>query len=239
MKPLRKFGERAYSWARVATHMVRSAILPAGALNPSCRYHFGLWTPRDRDAVIDLRAFIAEEEAVALAEWQATGDVRAYNPRRWQSALRMLAFEPFDLAWEATWFNTVVTQGANAGLTDIFAATSFTSAWYLGLITNNNFTAIAATDTSASHPGWTESVAYSNATRPAIAFAAASGGSIATASPVNYSINASDTIYGAFFVDNNTKSGTTGNLYSAGQFTGGNQSVDNGDTLAVTASQSL
>jgi len=100
-----------------------------------------------------------------------------------------------------------------------------------------------AADTMSSHSGWTENVGYSQSTRPAAAFgsASASGGGAGSAgtgtistSATAFTINASGTIAGAFLTTSNTKSGTTGTLYSAGSFTTGNRSVLSGDTLNVT-----
>jgi hypothetical protein len=95
----------------------------------------------------------------------------------------------------------------------------------------------------ASHAGWTEIVPYSNATRPACTFATATTAnpSVATnsASVAVFTINATATVGGAFLVSNDTKSGTTGTLFSAADFTGGDRSVGSGDTLNVTYTLSL
>ncbi|GGH14829.1 hypothetical protein GCM10007036_14400 [Alsobacter metallidurans] len=95
----------------------------------------------------------------------------------------------------------------------------------------------------ASHAGWTEVVAYAAATRPAPTWNAATGtgggagtagtGSKATTATA-FAINGTATIAGVFLTTVNTKSGTTGTLFSAGAFTGGNRAVVNGDTLNVT-----
>ena len=135
--------------------------------------------------------------------------------------------------WRETFFNLVTTVGKNDLLTQYFKGSSYTAAWFVGLVDNAGFSAIAAGDTMASHAGWTESVAYSNATRPALTLGTASAGSIDnSASKASYTINATATINGAFCNTVNTKSGTTGTLYSAGSF-GAPRSVINGDTLNV------
>jgi hypothetical protein len=54
-----------------------------------------------------------------------------------------------------------------------------------------------------------------------------------------FSINAGGTVAGAFLTSNNTKSGTTGTLFSGSDFTGGDRTVVNGDTLNVTYTFSL
>ena len=52
-------------------------------------------------------------------------------------------------------------------------------------------------------------------------------------------INATDTIKGCFLISVSTKSGTTGVLYSAGLFTGGDQPVVSGNTLTVSYTGSV
>jgi hypothetical protein len=47
-------------------------------------------------------------------------------------------------------------------------------------------------------------------------------------------MNASATIAGAFVTTDNTKSGTTGTLFSVGNFTVGDRGVVSGDTVNVT-----
>lgn len=129
--------------------------------------------------------------------------------------------------------NLVTTAGKNDLLDKYLAGSAYTAAWYLGLISNSGYTAVAAGDTSASHAGWTESTAYSNATRVAPSWGSASAGSKASTATA-FTINATDTIKGAFLISVSTKGGTTGILYSAGLFSGGDRSVIGGDTLNVT-----
>jgi hypothetical protein len=57
---------------------------------------------------------------------------------------------------------------------------------------------------------------------------------ISTSTPVVFTMNATATIAGAFVTTDNTKSGTTGLLFSVGNFTVGDRSVVSGDTLNVT-----
>lgn len=141
-----------------------------------------------------------------------------------------------NLKWSDQIKNLVVTVGKNDLLDKYFAGSAYTATWYLGLI--NSGGTYAAADTMASHAGWTEATGYSAATRPAPTWSAAASGSKATTATA-FSINATATIGGAFMTSNNTKSGTTGILYSAGNFTGGNRSVASGDTLNVTYTASV
>ena len=137
-----------------------------------------------------------------------------------------------NVKWTESFTNLVTTAGKNDILTNQFKGSSYTAAWYLGLIDNAGFSAIAAGDTASSHAGWTESTAYSNANRPTLSFGTASAGSLA-ATAATFNINATATINGAFSITNSTKGGTTGVLYSAGSF-GATRSVANLDTLNVT-----
>ena len=141
------------------------------------------------------------------------------------------------IKWTDTIQNLVTTAGKNA-LLDIGLGGSTFTAMKLGLIDNASFSAVNAADTMGSHAGWIESTAYSNASRPTPTFNAASAGSKATTATA-FTINATATINGCFLTDNATKGGTTGLLYSAGSFTGGNKAVANGDTLNVTYTASV
>lgn len=140
--------------------------------------------------------------------------------------------------WEEVIDNLVVTVGKNDLLDKYFTGSAYTATWYLGLVNGATAPTYAAADTMASHAGWTEIVPYSQATRPQPTWASASAGSKATTATA-FSINASATVAGCFMTSNNTKSGTTGILYSAGSFTTGNRAVLSGDTLNVTYTASV
>lgn len=145
-----------------------------------------------------------------------------------------------NLKWSDKIENLVTTGGKNDALDKYLAGSAYTAAWYLGLVSATSYTTgAAAADTMASHAGWAEDQNYSQATRPAPSFAAASAGSKATSAAVAFSINAGTTIKGCFLTTVSTKGGTTGILYSAGLFTGGDKVVAGGDTLNVTYTASL
>ena len=144
-----------------------------------------------------------------------------------------------NLKWEDDIENLVTTVGKNFALDTVFAGSAYTAAWSMGLVDGGSAPTYNAADTMASHAGWTENTGYSNATRPTPAFSSASAGSKATSTGVVFTINAPGTIAGAFMNTNSTKGGTTGSLYSAGSFTGGNKAVANGDSLSVTYTATL
>jgi hypothetical protein len=144
-----------------------------------------------------------------------------------------------EVIWTDRIDNLVTTGGKNDALDKYLAGSAYTAAWFLGLIDSTSYTAVAAADTSASHTGWTENVGYSQGARPTAAWSAASAGSKALSSAATFTINANATVKGCFLISNSTKSGTTGILYSAGLFSGGDKVVQSGDTLNVSYTASL
>ena len=144
--------------------------------------------------------------------------------------------------WTDQFHNLVVNQGL-ANMNGVyFASSAQTTTWYLGLITGpGSGTTFAAADTLASHAGWTESTDYTPSGRKAVTFGSASSANPSvisnSASPTSFSMNATATIAGAFLCS--VASGTSGILFSEGDFTGGDKSVASGDTLNVTYTFSL
>lgn len=142
--------------------------------------------------------------------------------------------------WEDEIENLVTTVGKNDALDKYLSGSAYTAAWYIGLIGSTSYTSgVVAGDTAASHGGWVEATGYSQASRPTAAFSSASAGTKSLSAALSFSINADTTIKGSFLMSVATKGGTTGMLYSAGLFTGGDKVVQNGDTLNVSYSASL
>ena len=143
-----------------------------------------------------------------------------------------------NLKWSDDIHNLVVTVGKNDMLDKYFAGSSYTAAWYMGLVSGASTPTYAAGDTLSSHTGWTElaaGTAYSG-NRPTVSWSAASAGSKSSTS-TSFSITASNTVAGALMATVNT--GTAGVLFSAGNFTGGSRTVVSGDVLNVTYSISV
>lgn len=144
------------------------------------------------------------------------------------------------LKWEDEIENLVTTVGKNDALDKYLSGSAYTAAWYIGLIGATSYTTgVLVGDTAASHTGWVEATGYSQGSRPTAAFSAASSGTKSLSSALSFSINVDATIKGSFLMSVATKGGTTGILYSAGLFTGGDKVVQNGDTLNVSYSASL
>lgn len=145
------------------------------------------------------------------------------------------------LKWSAEESNLVVNVGLQYMAGVALTSTTQITTWYIGLYGAGASNTPAATDTLATHGGWTEVTPYSGS-RPAASFAAATNAnpSVVTnsASPASFSINATQTVGGAFLCS--AASGTTGTLFSAADFQSpGDRSVVSGDTLNVTYSFSL
>tara|TARA_R110000823_G_scaffold219238_1_gene348199 strand:+ start:733 stop:1314 length:582 start_codon:yes stop_codon:yes gene_type:complete len=146
--------------------------------------------------------------------------------------------------WQESLKNLVVNQGLQDMNTKYFKGSAYTAAWYIGLYGAAASNDPTAADTAASHPGFTEIVPYSNATRPAATFGTATTADPSvisnSASPAVYTINSTSTVGGAFLISDNTKSGTAGVLFSASDFAApGDRAVSNGDTINITYTFSL
>jgi len=142
--------------------------------------------------------------------------------------------------WSDRIENVVTTVGKNDALDKYLSGSAYTAAWYLGLISATGYTGVPVlADTAASHATWTEDVGYSQAARPTAAFAAAAAGSKALSSAAVFTMNANTTIKGCFLMSVATKGGTTGILYSAGLFSGGDKVMQSADTLNVSYTASL
>jgi hypothetical protein len=149
-----------------------------------------------------------------------------------------------NLKWEQKSHNLVVNVGLADMNTKYFNGSGYTAAWYLGIYGPASSNNPSSTDTMASHAGWTEVTTYSNATRPAAVFGAATTADPSvianSASPAQFLINASANIGGAFLTSGDLPGGSSGTLFSASDFAApGDRTVQNGDVLSVTYTFSL
>jgi len=151
-----------------------------------------------------------------------------------------------NMKWSDTFHNLVVNQGLQDMNSKYFSGSGYTAAWYLGLVTGpGSGNTYLPANTLASHAGWTENTAYTG-NRKAATFGTATtadpsviNNAVATGgTPAVFTMNANaQNIAGAFLCS--VTSGTSGILFSVGNFTGGNKTVDSGDTLTVTYEFSL
>ena len=122
----------------------------------------------------------------------------------------------------------------NGGIDDIlgvyFDADSQSANWYLGLINNSPTPTLAATDTLASHSGWSEFTNYTGS-RQEWAPDTPSSQSITNSVLVVFPITASATIHGFFCCS--VATGTSGILWATAAFATA-QAVLNGDNLKIT-----
>jgi len=131
--------------------------------------------------------------------------------------------------------NDITNEGKNKIFNVMFNTDTqiANSSWYIGLISASGFSALAPTDTMASHAGWTELTNYTQANRPAWGSVTSTAQSVTNSTPAQFDLNATATAKGLFVVSNNTKGGTSGVLWTTAQFSS-DIPVVNGDQLKTT-----
>lgn len=158
----------------------------------------------------------------------------------------VFTFTCFDSDGNQKWVDIAPNLVVNTGLQDMnnkyFTGTTYTAAWYIGLINgSSSTTTFSGGDTLSAHPGWDENQDYVG-NRKAVTFSAATLSNISNinnaSSTASFTMNASANIAGAFLT--NVASTTSGLLFSAADFQSpGDRSVVNGDVLNVTYSFNL
>ena len=134
------------------------------------------------------------------------------------------------LKWKDTAKNLITNEGLDHILDVVLHGETAVSPWYIGL---KNTGTPAAGDTLASHGTWTENTNYTGDRQEYVEAAASSQSVTNSASKASFSISVdSQTISGAFLAGAAT--GTSDTLLCVADFTGGDKSADNGDTLEVT-----
>jgi hypothetical protein len=153
-----------------------------------------------------------------------------------------------NLKWRDEAKNLTTNQGRQDMNAKYFLGSSYTAAWFIGLVNNTPAPSYDVTDTMASHAGWDETTAYDTSNRATATFgtatddnpsvisnSVASGGTVAS-----FVIDDTVTIDGAFLTATQDNSTNTGVLFSVAAFeVPGDRSVVAGDTLNVTYQFSL
>ena len=179
----------------------------------------------------------------------ASGLITSPGSSEGAKATGRFVVECYDKDGKLKWVDDSKNLVVNVGLqymagTALDGSTARITSWYLGLYGAASSNNPAAGDTMSSHAGWTEVTDYTEATRPAATFVAATTAnpSVVTnsASKAQFTMNATVTVGGAFLTSNNTKGGTSGTLFSAKDFNSpGDRSVVSGDVVLVTYTFSL
>jgi hypothetical protein len=187
---------------------------------------------KDKMAVI---AAAAAALGLPIAEVESAGVIGVYDA--------VCRDADGNVLWEDKAYNLVTTQGKNNLLDNGLAASAFTAAWYMGLVSSASFSAYSAADTAASHAGWLEAGAanaptYSGA-RKTTAWSAAAAGAKALSAGLVFTFTGSGTVKGCFLQSASAVDSTTGVLLSVGNFTGGDQPVVSTNTLTVTYTLTL
>jgi len=137
------------------------------------------------------------------------------------------------LKWQTEISNVVCDAGINLAFDTIFGGGAQTDPWYMMVVDNDSFSAVAVGDLMNNHGGWIEWVAYDEGTRPAWVDAAAGSKIKLTTTPSDFTSNATDTLNGLALTTASDKSGTTGTLFSAGSFAS-TQAVASADILRAS-----
>lgn len=159
--------------------------------------------------------------------------------------------------WRDEIQNLVTTEGKNAALTHLLKGSAYTASQTMGLIESTGYTAVAAGNTAANITaagggspanGWNEAQSSVCASRGTPSFGTAGSGQLATSAAVAFSImGAGGTMKGVFLLIRSaagvapsaTVGNTSGAIYSAGLFSGGDRAVSAGDTINVSWTGSL
>lgn len=154
-----------------------------------------------------------------------------------------------NLRWADAIDNLVTNEGLNDWLDKYLKGSSYTAAWYVGLISSTDFGAIQSGDTavgirieasgsgSATGAGsnqWEELDDYTEGVRQTLTLGTVASQSVDnSASKASFSINATVTIKGGFVASNSGKGSGAGVLLGAAAFAS-ERSMFSGDTLNVT-----
>jgi hypothetical protein len=235
--------ERANATASAGASLAKSVDALEGA-KAEGQYHAVCMGPKEEDRVqyVALRDYVAELEAKGLI-------YRLLQRSKITAMRKALEAFPLEEKWRDTIDNVVCTVGKNVMLDAALAGSSYSVVGpYMGLIGAVSYTGVPlAADTMASHGSWTEAGTTNAPTytgpRKTCAWSAASAGAKALSSALSFAMTGAGTAKGCFIVyftgAVSTIDNTSGTLYSAGLFTGGDKVVASGDTLNVSYTTSL
>jgi hypothetical protein len=150
------------------------------------------------------------------------------------------------LKWKDTIKNLVTDVGKNWMLDGILGSAQTNTGPYMGLISSDTWSGVAAGNTMSSHAGWREAGGTylpGYTTRKTCVWSAASGGTKALSAALSFTFTSGGTVKGCFLVlgtsASNAVDNTGGVLYSCGVFTGGDKTVVSTDVLNVSYTAGL
>ena len=140
------------------------------------------------------------------------------------------------IKWVDGGSNLIMTVGLNDIGDQYYGGSTYTAAHYIGLRGTGS---PVAGDTMSSITNWTEITAYDESTRQTLTLGSFSSGSANnTGNEAVFTASGTATVAGVFCTTDNTKSGTTGVLVWAVDFSASRSVVDD-DTLTVTVTCSF
>lgn len=126
--------------------------------------------------------------------------------------------------------NGIVDVGMNFILDCMFNSGTQSATWYIGLIDNSGYTAVADSDTLASHAGWTEFTTYTGG-RKAWGVGAAAARAVTNGTTVDFTMTGAGAVRGIFTTDQSA--GTSPVLWATALFSS-SITVASSDVLKIT-----
>lgn len=151
---------------------------------------------------------------------------------QWRPASRRSGSYFLKDAWEET--NITTDEGVTHALDVVFSGGAQKSAWYIAIF-NDDYTPIASNTYQS--PGYTESTNYDEGGRPVWQEAGVASKSLTNAANrAEFTMSATETIYGGSLVSANTKGDAVSGeiLYCSSKFSA-TKPVEDDDVLKVTA----
>lgn len=139
-----------------------------------------------------------------------------------------------ELLWTDKNHNIVVNSGLEESIDMALLNGTQSSTWYV--VPSTGTPTFAAADTPASHAGWTENADYDEATRQVWTGVRTGQNVTNSASPAVINITTGSTFGGAALFNNNTKSGSTGIMFSGVVASEGDQVLGAGGSLSMVYS---